>query len=304
MTLDDVILAEVQAARTRAESLEDEAYEARARLHQAMRRLHGAGGSMREIATALGMSHQRVHQIIGEEAIVEVEATSTEIAPFPTGAALTVTDAQDACSFCSAPRREVATLFAAPGGVFVCNGCVAGSRVVLSGGSSRDLVVHLVPTTEDATCSFCRNSSAAVGAMVEHDEFGTRICGQCIATCERLLKRSEPPTKTMRRRNTKVRCSFCNISQVDCQKLIAGPGIYICNECVGAASTVAETRQQTRGPRAAILQDATKEDHTCGFCGKHPSAVEAVVKGGRTRICNECLNLCHDILHEEGVPSS
>jgi hypothetical protein len=29
-----------------------------------------------------------------------------------------------------------------------------------------------------------------------------------------------------------LRCSFCNLSQRDVKKLIAGPSVYICNECV------------------------------------------------------------------------
>jgi hypothetical protein len=36
--------------------------------HQTIRRLHAAGGSLREIAEALRMSHQRVHEIIDEAA--------------------------------------------------------------------------------------------------------------------------------------------------------------------------------------------------------------------------------------------
>ena len=63
MTLDEHVLRDVEAARTRLEVLEDQAYEARASFHAAIRRLHSTGGSMREIATALGMSHQRIHQI-------------------------------------------------------------------------------------------------------------------------------------------------------------------------------------------------------------------------------------------------
>ena len=30
-----------------------------------------------------------------------------------------------------------------------------------------------------------------------------------------------------------LHCSFCGKSQEDVSKLIAGPGVYICNECIG-----------------------------------------------------------------------
>ena len=32
--------------------------------------------------------------------------------------------------------------------------------------------------------------------------------------------------------NSSVRCSFCGKSQSAVQRLIAGPGVYICDECV------------------------------------------------------------------------
>ncbi|MBO1754318.1 ClpX C4-type zinc finger protein [Allobranchiibius sp. CTAmp26] len=39
------------------------------------------------------------------------------------------------------------------------------------------------------------------------------------------------PTTT-RSQTTTVRCSFCAKDEQDIAKIIAGPGIYICNECV------------------------------------------------------------------------
>src|ERR1017187_6699908 len=43
---------------------EHDAEIARAGFHRAVRRLHLNGGSLREIAPTLGLSHQRVHQIV------------------------------------------------------------------------------------------------------------------------------------------------------------------------------------------------------------------------------------------------
>ena len=34
-----------------------------------------------------------------------------------------------------------------------------------------------------------------------------------------------------------LRCSFCNKSQQDIRKLIAGPRVFICDECVAIAWT-------------------------------------------------------------------
>ncbi|MEA3075096.1 MAG: hypothetical protein QOF60_4 [Actinomycetota bacterium] len=286
MALDERILAEVEQARLALESLEDQAYDARAGLHQAIRRLHAAGGSMREIATALGMSHQRVHQIIGADGIVEVESL-----PVP----VTSTTESDACSFCGAPRRELDKLLAAPGHVFVCSGCVAVAAMVVGGGEAANM--HTVPVEDDATCSFCGNPSSVGGAMAEAGKGSPRMCARCVSTCQRLLA-PEREGKTMTRRSSKVRCSFCNVSQVDTKKLVAGPGVYVCEQCIEVGEDVVRTGDPVKGPRQVVLRSAITEDHACGFCAKPPAQVKGMVKGGRGRICNECLDLCQAILDE------
>ncbi len=303
MSLDEDVLRDVEAARDKLEELEDAAYEARAALHQAIRKLHATGGSMREIATALGMSHQRVHQIIGTDGIVEVETSAvTEVSSLPVtperGAAVAVTGAEDACSFCGAPRRELERLLAGPGPVFICGACVAQANLAVQHRSAKGM--RTVPVDEDATCSFCANASALVGVMAEADPKGSpRICARCTETCRRLVTSEDPP-KPMTRRSNKIRCSFCNVSQTDTKKLIAGPGVYICGDCVATAGDVVATAAPAKGPRQVVLRPAAGEPHDCHFCGKPSSQSGQVVKGGRSRICDECLQLCHDILVEEG----
>jgi ATP-dependent Clp protease ATP-binding subunit ClpA len=65
--LDDEILGDAKQARERLIAAQREQDAARADYHHAVRRLHASGASMREIAEALGISHQRVHQIVDEE---------------------------------------------------------------------------------------------------------------------------------------------------------------------------------------------------------------------------------------------
>ncbi len=40
-----------------------------------------------------------------------------------------------------------------------------------------------------------------------------------------------------------VRCSFCGKSQDAVQKIIAGPGVYICNECIKVCSNIMESEE-------------------------------------------------------------
>ncbi len=64
MTLDKDTLRTAEEARDRLLDLQHSAEIARVDYHHTIRRLHAAGGSLREIADALGLSHQRIHQIV------------------------------------------------------------------------------------------------------------------------------------------------------------------------------------------------------------------------------------------------
>jgi len=41
-----------------------------------------------------------------------------------------------------------------------------------------------------------------------------------------------------------VRCSFCAKPNSDVEKVIAGPGVYICNECVGLCNDILRAEEQ------------------------------------------------------------
>ena len=64
MTLDEQLLSEAKTVRGRLLDLQHDVEVARVDYQHVIRRLHAAGGSMREIAEELGLSHQRVHQIV------------------------------------------------------------------------------------------------------------------------------------------------------------------------------------------------------------------------------------------------
>ena len=44
-----------------------------------------------------------------------------------------------------------------------------------------------------------------------------------------------------------LRCSFCGKSEDDVQKLVAGPQVYICDECVGVAARLMQSERGVVG---------------------------------------------------------
>ena len=81
-----------------------------------------------------------------------------------------------------------------------------------------------------------------------------------------------------------LRCSFCGRAQQEAAKLVAGPGVYICDGCV----TLARSWEPLPYP-----------GRSCSFCGKWAPGELRVVTKGRTSICAECLDLCDEIIAEE-----
>ena len=46
----------------------------------------------------------------------------------------------------------------------------------------------------------------------------------------------------------RVRCSFCGKTQEQVRKLVAGPGVYICDECIGLCTEIIEETAATSAP--------------------------------------------------------
>lgn len=52
----------------------------------------------------------------------------------------------------------------------------------------------------------------------------------------------------MRDPSDQLQCSFCRKSQRQVREFIAGPGVYICNECIDLCNeTIEEQRKPSKG---------------------------------------------------------
>jgi ClpX C4-type zinc finger len=185
MAVDRELLDAARAAEARLIDAEHAADIARADFHHAVRRLQLSGGSLREIAEALGLSHQRVHQIVE-------------------GA--------------------------------------GGARPWRRGGR----------------------------------------------------RKGEP--------GSMLKCSFCGKHQKQIRKLIAGPGVYICNECIEKADQVIATGEATATPLSTMTSVGDDSDAApvkCSFCGKRRHQASGMAAAARVAICTECLALCDEIITEE-----
>ena len=186
MALDKGLLREAKQTRDHLVALQHDAEQAQVSYQHSIRRLHAGGGSMREIADALGLSYQRVHQI------VDLSTGKGAVKP---------SKIDGSCSFCGAKKGEVRKLIAGPG-VLICDRCVDLAGELLAEGRQRSseltLLVGVDLGSPKVRCSFCGKRRDRVAAMVlaplrpgvgkyAKRDVGVRICNDCVKLCDEIL---------------------------------------------------------------------------------------------------------------------
>ena len=171
--LPPVLLDQARTARAELDEADRRALVARTEYHTAVRRLHLAGGSVREVAQALSLSHQRVQQIVqgaGGTWWRRIWRTRTE--------------RSDAlCTWCGRPPSEVDKLVAGPH-VYICDACIAAAERAAAGTGAAGAFAMTPRASMRRRCGFCGRTAGKgrplVGADTDH------VCTACLQTCRQI----------------------------------------------------------------------------------------------------------------------
>jgi hypothetical protein len=326
--LEDDLLQEALETRDRVLELQHEAERARLDHQYAVRRLHAAGASMREIAEALGLSHQRVHQIIESGGAVDQRGRprtrllkrlrQTERCAPPDGPfERFLADARDAIVLAQEEARAlnhnyVGTehillgLMGAEGGLAARLLAVVGvqANAVRSALEER-LVGRGATEPPPGPLSFTPRSKKALELAVreakedrsvhvrsEHLLLGIARVREGVAA--RVLQELEADYDDLksRLRRAALACSFCGRSGINVAHLVAGPGVFICDRCISRGLQVATHGGDAVESRPQFRTvPRSRRSARCSFCRKGVAEVERLVVTGAVAICTDCLRL-------------
>ena len=175
MTLDPQLIARARAAARDLADAEQAEVLCRAEYHTAVRRLHLAGGSLREIAEALSLSHQRVQQIVSTAggSWWRRMGRTRKIGP------------DTACTWCGRPDRDVTKLIAGPN-VYICDACVEAAERTLAGQQGDNgSFARVDRKTSTARCGFCSQRASQDRSLVAAAP--GHICTDCLRICREIL---------------------------------------------------------------------------------------------------------------------
>src|SRR5687768_9444077 len=89
------------------------------------------------------------------------------------------------------------------------------------------------------------------------------------------------------RKSTDLHCSFCNKSQRDVLKLVAGPSVNICNECIAICSAVVAEDGKAEVAKALARGDAV----SCLLCQETKTSHQSLHVPNRGAICFVCVSM-------------
>jgi hypothetical protein len=179
MAINQELLKKAKAAAARLADIEHKVRLARTEYHSVVRRMHLAGGSLREISQALGLSHQRVQQM------VQVTGGSWWHRIWRSRNL----KENLVCTFCKRSQNEISKLIAGPE-VYICDLCVAKvkSNIADNGMPTSSGSLMQVKAGSKARCSFCSKHRTDERKLFSGS--AGSICGECLDVCRQILEDS------------------------------------------------------------------------------------------------------------------
>ncbi len=330
MVLDTELLEQARAARDQLLNLQHDADTAKVDYHHLIRVLHASGASMREIAEALGLSHQRVHQIVdGAEPSAEQKpnrllrrlskrtqqrAPTAKVTDHLFGQLFA--DSRQAIAFAQEEARQlrhtslgtehlllgllraehtVAARILVLAGLDLEHAREAVVRIIGRGADTAPETLNLTPRTKKVLDLAVREAKHDQSTHVRSEHLLLALLREGQGVAAKVLAEREVDFEAVRKRVgwAGLGCAFCGRGGLDVGKLIAGPGLYVCDRCVGDATALVAGEATERGTLALVAVHASA---TCNFCGKAHTGANRVAAGPSVRICRECLELCGEIL--------
>ena len=171
--LEPAVLRDCEAARDRLGKAEDAAVSARVEFESKVRRLYVQGASTREIADVLGLSHQRVHQMIGPHAKPWWKRVPGVKGKGPLR-----------CSFCGKDEKRVQKLVSGTG-VHMCNGCIeTAAHLIDHPPIAQKRIFKRLDETSAKRCSFCGSRKRGLARVTAG---ANQICANCVAMAEKIV---------------------------------------------------------------------------------------------------------------------
>jgi ClpX C4-type zinc finger/Domain of unknown function (DUF1902) len=114
------------------------------------------------------------------------------------------------------------------------------------------LMVRLIVDFDDEAKVWYVKTSDLSGVHAEGETL-EQLCGKLPAIVSDLVESNQD------RKPGTCYCSFCGKSQHQVPKLIAGPAVFICNECVDLCSEIVEEKRDNPDPTREIKLEQLKQ---------------------------------------------
>lgn len=102
-----------------------------------------------------------------------------------------------------------------------------------------------------------------------------------------LFRRKQPPPRTS---GELLRCSFCNKNQRDVKKLVAGPNVYICNECVDICLDILNAPPEPYSDTPAESAERSNIVANCSICRLPFDLAKGLHLETRGILCPACVH--------------